>query len=362
MKISSIKADNFRNFSRLFLEFDPNLNLFYGDNGSGKTSLLELLYFLSYGKSFRTHLPKYLIKDEQDKFTLFSKIISEHQSELSIGIEKNYKGDGEFKLAGAKAPLSEITELLPIQILNNDSFSLLTDGPTARRQFLDWGLFHVKQSFLPIWRDYQRALKQRNIAIRSQVSLQEIQSWNNILSDAAEKLTEFRRHYVQMFTEIFLPILNPIFAFDELAIKFYQGWPANSNLNELLRQNSQKDLDLGYTYYGAHRADLKLTIKGKPIDDVMSRGQQKIFVWLMRLSQAIILNQVIQKKPIILIDDFGAELDNTRLFALNDLIQQIEGQFFVTAIDKTSLEILRTEKQQHKMFHVKQDEVVLLDR
>lgn len=358
MVISSVNASNFRNFEQLFLEFSPKLNLLFGQNGSGKTSILEILFFLSYGKSFRTHLSKRLIKDDQNKFTLFSQTLSEYQTNLTIGIEKNIKGDGEFKLSGANVPLSDITHLLPIQILNNESFLLLTEGPIVKRQFIDWGVFHVKHSFLSTWRNYQRALKQRNIALRNHASVNEIQSWNGILTNSAEILSELRQNYINLFLEVFLPILLPILPLEQLSIKCYRGWPSDLQLSELLEKNIHKDVELGYTYYGAHRADLKITLKGKPIEDVLSRGQQKIFVWLMRLAQAFILNSETQKKPILLIDDISAELDVVHLNALSNLLKQIDGQLFVTAIDRQDLDFISRDSDLYKMFHVEHDRVV----
>lgn len=358
MPISSIIAINFRNFETLQLEFSPQANLFFGQNGTGKTSILEILYFLSYGKSFRTHISKRLIKHEYDKFTLFSQIFSESNSNLSIGTEKSIQGDSIFKLAGTKVSLSDITNLLPIQILNNDSFLLLTDGPTERRQFIDWGVFHVKHSFLSTWRNYQRALKQRNIAIKNHASLSEVQNWNRALANSAQVLAELRQSYVDMFVETFLPILLPILPLKQLSIKYYQGWPADLQLIELLEQNIHKDLELGYTFYGAHRADLKITLQNKPIEDVLSRGQQKIFVWLMRLTQAFVLNAFTKKKPIILIDDVSAELDIVHLSALSNLLKQIDGQLFVTAIDKQDLDFISQGSNLYKMFHVEHEQVV----
>src|SRR6056297_2402711 len=122
MIISTLKAQNIRNFSTLSLEFNDKLNLFYGENGSGKTSVLEALYFLSYGKSFRTHYSKRLIHDSTERFTLYTRINSGSKQNYTVGVEKNLKGEGELRLNGERASVAEVTSLLPLQILNNDSF------------------------------------------------------------------------------------------------------------------------------------------------------------------------------------------------------------------------------------------------
>ncbi len=361
MKFSQLKVDNFRNFPHLSLDFNSRFNLLHGENGSGKTSLLEILYFLSHGKSFRSSLARRLVSDSQQKFTLFSKLTSENKSQLTVGIEKDIKGDGEFKLLGEKTQLAEITALLPTLILNNDSFSLLNDGPIVRRQFLDWGVFHVKHSFISTWRDYHRALKQRNNAIKTRLSIKEIQNWDNILISAATLLTDFRQQYFDIFIPKFLSVLSNIFQFSDLSIKFISGWPSESKFSEKLIENLQRDIELGYTYYGAHRADIKFTIKGKPIEDVLSRGQQKIFVWLMRLTQSIILNELTEKQPIILIDDLGAELDSVRREALTELFCNIEGQYFITAVNSLDLKPFALYSKSFQMFHVKHDNIFLVE-
>lgn len=357
MIISTLKAQKIRNFSELSLQFHSRLNLFYGENGSGKTTLLEALYFLSYGKSFRTHQAKRLIQDNTEKFTLHSKLISVNDQTYSVGVEKDIKGEGALRLNNEGGNIAEITALLPIQVLNNDSFALLNDGPAIRRQFLDWGLFHVKQSFLLTWRSYQRALKQRNLAIKKRLPAKEIQIWDGLLIKSAIQLSEMRTEYVENFISVFMPILSDIFQFEELKIRFYQGWPRDIAYSALLASNFQKDLDLSYTYYGAHRADLKMTVNNKPIEDVLSRGQQKIFVWLMRMSQALILTESTNKTPIFLIDDISSELDETRLSAFCDLFQKISGQLFVTGIAKSHLKFFLENYDEHSVFHVKHNTI-----
>ncbi len=357
MPIHFIKIEHFRNFSSVEARLHPEVNLFYGENGSGKTSFLEAIYLCSFGRSFRTHLTKRVIQDDKNGLLVFLKFLNTTQKLHNIGVSRDYQGINHQKLDGEFVSVAEISKILPVQILNNDSFSLLTEGPKIRRQFIDLGVFHVEPSFLTQWRKNQKALQQRNLAIRQRQPLNVISAWNEILIKTANKVTEARQKFLQQFIPPFKSFLQD-YCYENVKIDFYQGWSKDLQYDEILQKNISKDLELGYTFYGIHRADLKITINRKPIVDALSRGQQKLFVWLMCLSQARLVNQLAGKQAIFLIDDIHAELDKSKVEQFIQCLKNLEGQFFISGISESQLASVKNVFKQHKMFHVKHNTVL----
>ncbi len=158
----------FRNFSHVHICPNSHFNLFYGLNGSGKTSLLEGIYLLGFGRSFRSPHLNTLIHHESPAFSTFTQVTHNPANIHSIGLEKYRQGRLKLKVDGeAVSSFSQMAVFCPVQIVCPDSFQLLTAGPQARRQFLDWGVFHVEHSFFGAWLNYIRALSQRNSLLRS---------------------------------------------------------------------------------------------------------------------------------------------------------------------------------------------------
>ena len=336
MAIDSLTIHQFRNIYKAKLSLSSRCNLFIGPNGSGKTALLESIYMLSLTRSFRTRTTRRVIQHEKDTFAVSAHIPSFGQ----IGIEKTIKGERRIRVNGENEELSSVlADLLPVQLINPDSYRLIESGPQERRQFLDWGVFHVEHAFIKAWRQYQQCLKQRNIALKQtgyNGDAAQVRLWDPVLIQYAEQLHLMRQTYFDKFIKVFLPIFTGLLD-SNLAVTYKPGWDTELGLAEKLNQSISRDLQVGYTNYGAHRTDLSFTVDKIPVLDLLSRGQQKLLVCAMRLAQGKILNELTKKSCVYLIDDLPAELDDINFEKIGRLLSEIDSQIFVTGVDKEML-------------------------
>lgn len=349
MIIRCLKATFFRNLLSLNIEPSERFNLIYGQNGSGKTSLLEAIYFLGLGRSFRTHQTKRVIQYEADAFSVFGMVSDQNGISITTGIEKDRQGKVRIKIGNELiSSQAELAKALPIQLINPDSYCLLTDGPKPRREFMDWGVFHVEHSFFGLWQRLQRALKQRNAGLQQKAPSNHIKAWDPEIVQTGEELARLRKEYVQKLISHFFPILSNLIDLPELSLSYYPGWDEDKGLDEILDANFQKDMALGYTHLGPQRADLIIKMQGFPVQDILSRGEQKLLVLALRLAQGALLRDLTTKSCVYLLDDIAAELDSKRRGQVMRFLSQLESQVFATAVDKQAL----MEVGETKMFHV----------
>lgn len=349
MAVEVLEFHYFRNIQQAKLEPSPDINIIFGNNGEGKTSLLEAIYYLSLGRSFRSRLISRLIQHGQAQFTLFAKIDAR-----AIGIAKGQDGESQIKIEGdVVKSATELTNLLPVQLINPDTYRLLNEGPKFRREFIDWGVFHVEPNFIKTWQEMQRSLKQRNLALKMKAPAEEIQLWDPVFSKASESLDACRESYIKAFEPMFRDILSKLIEIKGLTIVYRRGWPKNDTLEDLLSSALKNDLRLSHTSYGPHRAELDMLIEGVPAKDVLSRGQQKLFVYAMRITQGLLLQKQTGKACTYLIDDLPAELDAGKRNAILEMLLSFNLQIFVTAVELKPLEFL-LQHNDFKVFHVEQ--------
>lgn len=357
MALKSLHISNLRNIANTELLFDPHINVICGPNGSGKTSILEAINMLSTGKSFRSHLKSRIIQYSQDKLTLFTQLQSD-QLVIPIGLEKSLADDTQLRVSGEDADsISALARILPVQLLHPHSYELLEGGSKPRRQFIDWGVFHVEHLFYELWNNVQRIIKQRNAAIKSQFSAQEIQVWDKELISLALMLDDMRSDYLNQLIPLFHEKLAQITDIDAISTVYYPGWNRELGFEAHLTERIYQDMALGYTHPGPHRADLKLTINKVPVQDALSRGQQKLLVFALRFAQAELYQQTSGKNVLFLIDDLPSELDMQHQQKVFTLIETMtdKAQFFLTGIDQNSFQQFK----QARMFHVEHGSVIV---
>lgn len=360
MKLIRLKATNFRNFTHLDIEPSDQINLIYGANGSGKSSIIEAIYFLALGRSFRSHLVNRVIRYEEESLTVFGMTHDQAGIPIPLGVEKPRDGKIRIKISNeTTAALSELAKILPVQLINPDSYQLFTEGPKQRRQFLDWGVFHVEHSFFNIWQRFQRVLKQRNSALQQGLSNSHIKAWDNEFVATALSLAELRRGYVDRLKPVVLATLGELIELSDLTINYHPGWDTKKDLNELLDAGIMRDRSLGYTHMGPQRADLLIKVNNIPVEDVLSRGEQKLLVCALQLAQGIVLSQAANKRCIYLLDDIAAELDDNRREKIIGVMQTLKSQVFVTAVDTDALKGL-VDNDATKLFHVEQGSVAVV--
>ncbi len=330
--LTELNIHNLRNIESIRLNLHPQYNLFHGANGSGKTSLLEAIYLLSSGHSFRTREISPLVRDGASSLTVFARTSSDE----SISIQKSVSCPTQVKLNMQSCySSSELAHFLPCQVFYQDIFQIIDAGPSVRRTLLDWGLFHMEQSYHPLWKSYRAVLKQRNALLRQKASPVAFVPWDKQLSELAYELHRMRSNYFDQWSlrfQAFLQRLTDV----PCNISYYKGWDrkeAGKDLAAMLTEQLPNDLHRQYTHAGAHQADILFDLSSKKAKLLLSRGQQKIVLIALKLAQASLL----PNNVIYLLDDIAAELDNQHLSRLIDCLGTIKGQFFFTAMDDATL-------------------------
>lgn len=360
MALSFLEISHFRNLSHVVIEPCESINIIYGKNGSGKTSLLESIYHLGHCRSFRSRSYEHVIAYRQEKLCVFGQI-KKTSSNCAIGIERYIDGKLGIKINQKSAEsIAELAEAFPLQLIDSSTYQLILSGPKIRRQLIDWGVFHQSPLFFNLWKRLQRVIKQRNAALKVKpYQRKAISLWDPELIETSLAIDRLRRKYIADYgTELFSILKKlPIDGIDSLAAIFYSGWNEQKILSDVLSSHIEIDHRLGYTQYGAHRADLRFEIANIPVQEVLSRGQQKLFICAAKLAQASLLKKTTGKKSIFLVDDLPSELDKEKLSAFCAILAELDAQLFITGIDINSFDGLFKNKSA-KMFHVKQGEVV----
>ena len=356
MSIDQLSITNFRNISQININPAPRFNIFYGQNASGKTSLLEAIYYLGLGRSFRTYQAGRIIQHNTPAFSIFAQL-KEDNTLIPMGIERELDGSRRIRMDGeALNTLSLLAKKLPLQLISTESYRYFCDGPKPRRQFLNWGVFHVEQCFYPAWQQLQQTLKQRNAALKNKAHYDEIRAWDAQLGETADTIDHLRSKYVGALIRILYELLKSLLGDHEFKLIYSKGWRKNESLEAILKTVFYRDLQLGYTQHGPQRADLQLFIGDTPAQDYLSQGQQKLASYALRLAQGLLMQQETGKSPIYLIDDLPSELDIEKRHRIIDVLLKLEAQIFITGIDEDDFEeIIPIPNTQ--LFHVEQGNV-----
>jgi DNA replication and repair protein RecF len=362
MQIRRLQVSNVRNLSRIALSEFKRINIFFGLNGGGKTSLLESVHLLLTGKSFRQTQLRPLLTEGQDQSIIFAELESIDWMKTTLGMSRQRDGSKPaIKCNGENvSSVSELVKIAPIQVLSADSLHLLTGGPAFRRQFLDWGLFHVEPSFYPIWKLAQRALKQRNGLIRhGKIARDQLLLWTREYARYGEQIDTLRQAYLEHLLPACRETINTfsLSIADRLEITYSRGWQKNQALEEALMQGIDSDLQQGHTRLGPHRADLRIVAGAHLAGETLSRGQLKALVACFHLAQAQLLQAKTAKKSIFLVDDLAAELDEAHLGRFCAALERLEVQVLTTSIKKNELMDYWSQRNEVQMFHVEQGQV-----
>lgn len=334
MSLTELNLENFRNIAGTGLSPGRGFTLLYGANGSGKTSLLEAIWYLGHARSFRTRQPDRMIREGAELMRVTARVRTEGSDSAPepLGLERQRGGEQRIRLGGQPVrSLAELVSCLPMQLLNQDSHRLIEGGPRERRQFLDWGVFHVEQGFYPAWQRYSRTLRQRNAALRAGARVDGIRVWDAPLAEAAQSIDSYRRAYVARLGERLRRLGPELVDLPPVALQYRSGWTGNRSFAESLGAHLEADLRQGFTQQGPHRADLAIRVGEVPARERISRGQQKQLVMALLLAQAEIHREATGRHSLFLIDDLPAELDRTHRARLIDRLQALESQVFVTA-------------------------------
>lgn len=353
MAIESLRIADFRNLTTAVLTpCSQGLNIIHGQNGSGKTSLLEAIHFIGTGKSFRHASSQRLIRHEADQFNLFAHILSDSQRQIPIGMERASTGTTRIRVAEKETiTMAELAAVLPLRVMDSQSHNLLEAGPVFRRKYLDWGLFYQFEGFLTVWRQFERVLKQRNSLLKERRLKLELDSWTEELVKYGLELTDYRRQYVKRLLPYLSEASQRLLGMPDLQVCYHPGWNEEEDYAAALAGDYLNEYRFGHTQLGPHRADLDIFIDTIPVKHFLSRGQQKLLVCAMILAQGMLLAEQGNKRVIYLVDDLPSELDKPGRERLLSVLAEQQTQIFITAIEKETICDLVIDKPV-KVFHV----------
>lgn len=361
MVIRCLEITGVRNLRQIDLSNLAQINIIHGLNGSGKTSVLESIHLLSLARSFRSHKLKPLISNDLDQCTVYGEVATTSRDRYQpIGVQRSRNNAGVIKVDGNRIrTVSLLAEKLPLQIINANTFSLLDGSPLTRRQFLDWGVFHVEHNFHVVWKSVQRCLKQRNSLLRhAKIGDAELSVWTAELVRASEQLDGLRARYIEQFTPIFEQCLSRLIDLEGLELSYRRGWDKERSFADVCASNLSREKEQGYTVSGPHKADLRIRYQGHLAADILSRGQQKLVACALRVAQGYLLSQLSNRQCVYLVDDLPAELDKKHRQSLCALLDELDCQVFITCVDQQDLEGCWSDQTTVKMFHVEHGKII----
>ena len=345
MKIKELSVENLRNLAEVSIQAHQELNIIVGNNGAGKTAIIESLVVLSRGRSFRTTQASELIGPEGGSFRVFAEVANDNGQRHRLGLQRSGKHWRARKDSSELSQLSELTRSLPLLLMEPNSHMLVSGAPEFRRKYLDWGVFHVEHGFLQTYRRYTRVLKQRNSALR-QKRTELLDSLDSLMCPLAEKLDMLRNKHCQSIALTLQPLLKILSPnLKEMEIEYFNGW-GQKPYEDALYEGRGRDLERGATKSGPHRADLVL-LRGKVLArSVLSRGEHKVVTAALLLAQARLLASQ-GEHPVILFDDLAAEFDKSHFEKVLRVSMEQGGQAWVTGTQ------IKPQSRPNKVFHVK---------
>ena len=331
MPLQQLKISEFRCLRSAELAPEPHYNLIYGENASGKTSLLEAIAYLGRGKSFRGATTQNLVRHGAGELLLLGRVTTEARVS-TVGVRNSSKGL-EVKIDGERAQGSaSLAALLPLQVIGPDIHNLVAGGPDERRRHLDWIAFHVERGYLDVWRRYRRVLKQRNAVLREGADKRSLASWDQEFIDSA-LLVDASRRQITDLANVAIQATGESLLGHPVRIEYRSGWALDQTLEEALGLSFSRERDIGVTQVGPHRADLKLVIEERQARRLVSRGQQKLLACALILTAAELVQAHLERPLLLLMDDPAAELDNNSLSRLMTSVTALGCQVIATSLE-----------------------------
>ena len=355
MRLTALDVRDVRLVRSAALEPGPDINVLLGPNATGKTSVLEAIHILATGRSFAASRTARVVRVGGGPLRVVGRVQRGVDGAIHrLGVERGSTGPARMRVDGRPAErVAELARLLPVIAIHPQSHELIMGGPGERRRLLDLGLFHVEHRFHGLWQRYRRALSQRNVLLRKRAAESELGPWEMELARTGEYLDELRRRYVDSLAEV-VASLGPALLGESAALdlEYRRGWQDGEGLRDALNRLRSRDIEQRVTGVGPHRADLVIRIDGRDVRQRVSRGQQKLLVYLLRLAQARQLAAAGDGRCVLLLDDLPAELDADRRARVMAAAVSVGAQCFVTALEQSSVPI--PADVACSMFHVEQ--------
>jgi DNA replication and repair protein RecF len=355
MILTELTVSDLRCIEQAELSLHPGRNLIWGGNGSGKTSLLEAIFLLGRGRSFRTRNSERLVRHGQDRLVVFGRTEGSGPEAgglvHGVGVEVHRREGTRARVDGAAVgSLADLSRVFPVQVIDPEIHKLIEEGGRRRRRWLDWAVFHVEPQFADWWVRFARAVRQRNAALRDRKAA--TRPWDVEVVALGEKISEARRVVLEQMGPYWREVTTGLDC-PTGELQYFRGWGAQHSLAEALEASRARDEHRGLTHSGPHRADVLIRVDGKLAREVLSRGQQKLMAVALTLAQLRLLKEVSGTNPTLLLDDPAAELDSQHLGHFVGQIALLGCQLVITSLQPET----RAFGTPDRVFHVEQGRV-----
>lgn len=364
MYLTHLSIINFKNYSELELKLNKKVNCFVGNNGVGKTNILDAIYYLSNCKSYFNTIDKQNINHGKDFFLIKGEfLINEVQEVISCAVQKGKKK----KIKKGKKEYEKFSNhigFIPSVIITPYDINLIYEGSEERRKFIDSIIAQYNKEYLTQLINYQKVLSQRNALLKrfaetNTFDNDSLEVWDIQLIDVGQKIFDVRKQFIKEFNEFFNELYKQISDNKEDVSLSYNSKLLEESFEKLLTQHINKDKAIQYTSVGIHKDDYVFSIGGFPIKKFGSQGQQKTFLIALKLAQYKYLEQKMDKKPILMLDDIYDKLDSKRSLALMNMIKNNDfGQVFITDTNQERISNYFNENNKISVFNIENGELI----
>jgi len=358
--LKSISIVNYKNISEAKLDFSPKFNCFIGNNGEGKTNLLDAVYYLSFCHSMFTNIDSQLMKHDTDFFMIQGEYVhddGETTEEVYAGMKRGVKKQFKRNKKNYKR-LSEHIGIVPLIIVSPDDSMLISGGSEERRRLLDIVISQYDNNYINSLNRYNKALQQRNALLKMEDVEPDptlLSLWEEEMAREGEYIYEQRSKFIEQFIPVFNEVYRKISGDEESVSLRYVSHCQREPLLDVIRRDRMKDLAVGYSLHGIHRDELEMMIGGYPMKREGSQGQNKTYVIALKLAQFDFLRKTSNATtPLLLLDDIFDKLDAHRVKNIVELVSgNSYGQIFITDTNRDHLDqILSHSQSEYKIFHV----------
>lgn len=366
MYLKRLSILNYKNIREAELSFSPKINCFIGNNGEGKTNLLDAVYYLSFCKSHSNTIDSQNITHDEPFFVLngcYDSCDEEH--EIYCGLKRKQKK--QFKRNKKEYErLSDHIGLIPLVIVSPNDTELILGGSEERRKFVDGFISQYDKQYLHSLIAYNKALTQRNALLKTEVADETLLDiWETQMAQNGEYIFERRREFIEQF----VPFFNEFHRFisqekESVELAYHSQLQEQNDLKSLLKEVRQRDLIIGHTTRGIHKDDLEMKMGNLPIKKIGSQGQNKTYLIALKLAQFDFLKRIVNVKPILLFDDIFDKLDAERVQQIILLLKNNRfGQVFISDTNREHIsEILKSTGCEYHLYTVKGGEIELSDK
>lgn len=356
MWLRRLQLEHFRNVTRADIALSAGFNFFYGNNGAGKTAILEAVHLMGKGRSFRSGNFAELIGIGQDSLVVRVQAEDEHLGLQRVVYARGRSGAPEVRINGESGRrMSQVAALFPLEVMTPTLVDLVFGGPAARREWLDWGVFHVKHDYLSVLRRYLEVLRQRNACLKSVAvgaqAMAALDPWTHELARLGVLVDRARRDHLEDMVARVVSCLGELSGGFEVEIVYRRGWSPDAELAKVLGETLAREVKSGSTMVGPHRAEIELLSRGQSCSATLSRGQAKVLASALMLAQADAIAEKGHRKGLFLVDDIGAELDAGHRYRLFGALVRRGCQVFATSVDVPDADLLAG-CPAHAVFHV----------